>query len=54
VRAVLEHGLAGLIGIREGRGIDMDHMDHHLVSLPGPPGSSRDGGPRNWFLNGPR
>jgi len=30
VRAVLEDGLAGLIGIREGRCIE---VDHHLVSL---------------------
>ena len=30
VRPVLEHGLAGLIGAGEGRGVD---VDHHLVAL---------------------
>jgi hypothetical protein len=30
VRAVLEDGLAGLTGVREGRGVD---VDDHLVSL---------------------
>jgi len=30
VRAVLEDGLAGLTGVRERRGVD---VDHHLVSL---------------------
>jgi len=30
VRAVLEDGLAGLTGVRERRGVD---VDHHLVAL---------------------